>query len=311
MVCAGETLESEWAKLTGGNGTLGVAMLHLESGRSAGLNASERFPLASVCKLPLAMHMLALVDEGRFRRDQLIDIPAGDVAAWVSPIAEQWPAKRAWPLDRMLELMVAESDNTAVDCLFRVGGGKAAMDARFRRWRITGMRLDRTEGLAGFETMGYKDLPPQETWTREKRLAWARQAPAETRREAMKAFLADPRDTGTPDSAIQLLSRLYRGELLSKASTAEMIRILQATRTAPNRLCGKLPQGTVVGHKTGTTATADGLNGSTNAIGVIELPAGKGRLAIAVFFKGSTLSDQARDGVIAQAVRQAYEDCLA
>jgi beta-lactamase class A len=51
----------------------------------------------------------------------------------------------------------------------------------------------------------------------------------------------------------RVLARLFRGEALSKASTARMIEILKATATFPHRLKGLLPPGTVVAHKTGST----------------------------------------------------------
>jgi beta-lactamase class A len=40
-------------------GTLGVKVVHLESGRTAGLEARGRFPMASVYKLPIAVVVLA------------------------------------------------------------------------------------------------------------------------------------------------------------------------------------------------------------------------------------------------------------
>jgi hypothetical protein len=83
------------------------------------LHGDERFPLASVCNLPIAMHMLALVDDGKFTRRQMIEVPPRDVVRNVSPIAARWPAERHFPLD--------ESDNTAVETFLRMEG--ASLDA--------------------------------------------------------------------------------------------------------------------------------------------------------------------------------------
>ena len=47
--------------------------------------------------------------------------------------------------------------------------------------------------------------------------------------------------------------------------------ILERTSTGAGRIKGLLPNGTVVGHKTGTTGNAGALNGSTNDVGVIVL----------------------------------------
>jgi beta-lactamase class A len=61
------------------------------------------------------------------------------------------------------------------------------------------------------------------------------------------------------------------------------------------RIKGLLPDGTVVAHKTGTTSTVLGLNGSTNDVGVIMLPKRAGRLALSVYVKGSTREPAAMD----------------
>jgi beta-lactamase class A len=86
-----------------------------------------------------------------------------------------------------------------------------------------------------------------------------------------------------------------------------MIRIMQSTTTGHMRLRGLLPPGTVVAHKTGTTATYLGLNGATNDVGVITLPRDRGRLAIAVYVKGSTRDDAARDHIIAMVAKAAFD----
>jgi len=131
--------------------------------------------------------------------------------------------------------------------------------------------------------------------------------PPAKRRAAMREFLADPRDTGTPAATVQLLKRAFAGELLSPKSTARLVEILKATTTGGARIKGLLPAGTVVAHKTGTTATAMDLNGSTNDAGVIVLPDGAGQLAGAVFVKGSTRNLAARELVIARIAKAAFD----
>ena len=54
-------------------------------GGRVSLNGDERFPLASVCKLPIAMNLLALVDEKRFALNQEIEVLPRDVVASASP----------------------------------------------------------------------------------------------------------------------------------------------------------------------------------------------------------------------------------
>jgi beta-lactamase class A len=256
------------------------------------------------------MHLLAQVDEGRRRLDEELEILPRDVTRWVSPIAQRWPQQTRWPLREMLRLMVAQSDNTAVDALYRIGGGPSAATARLRAWGISGMRLDRPERLCALHAAGIQNIPPEGEITGEvlDRLL-ARATPA-SRRRGMEAFLADPRDTASPNSTVLLLAKAQRGELLSAASTGFLFRILEETATGPRRLKGMLPPGTVVAHKTGTTGTAGKRNGGTNDVGVIRLPGGAGNLAIAVYVKGSTAPEAARERVIAQIARAAYDAAL-
>jgi len=270
------------------------------------LNGEERFPLASVCKLPIAMNILALVDEGKLALNREIEVLPRDVVSGVSTIAPRWKAQRRFPLNEMIELMVARSDNTAVETLFRIGGEGPAMAARFREWKVEGVRVDRSERQCGLDRNGVENYPPPAEWTDELIGALIARTSQELRYRATQRFLADPRDTGTPNGTVQLLARVFRGEVLSQPSTARLIEILKATTTFPTRIKGLLPPGTIVAHKTGLTGTVKRLTAATNDSGVIFLPDG-GQLALSVYVKASTRNDAARDRVIARIARAAFE----
>jgi len=303
----GNSLVETWRRIAREtDGTVGAAALHLATGKLVSLNGDERFPLASVCKLPIAMHMLALVEEGKLRLDQPIEVLPRDVVSGVSNLAKRWPAQRNFPLNEMIELMVARSDNTAVETLFRLGGEGPGMTARFRQWRIDGVRIDRSERQCGLDQTGVDPQPPPDQWTDELINNLVAKVPADVQYRATQRFLADPRDTGTPNGTVQLLARAFRGEVLSKTSTARLVEILKATTSFPTRIKGMLPAGTVVAHKTGSTGTIKGLTGATNDSGVIFLQDG-GQLAVSVYVKASTRKDAARDRVIARIAKAAFE----
>jgi beta-lactamase class A len=123
-------------------------------------------------------------------------------------------------------------------------------------------------------------------------------------------YLADLRDSGTPNGTVQLLARVFRGELLSKASTAQLIDSMKQTTTFPTRLKGLLPAGTVVAHKTGSTGTVNGLTAATNDSGVIFLP-DQSQFAVSIYVKASTRSDSERDrGYFARLSRAAFDFSL-
>ena len=113
---AASPLVAEWRAIAARtDGVVGAAALRLDSGDLVSLRGDERFPLASVCKLPIAMAILAMVADGNLRLDQEIEIPRYDVVPSVSPIADRWlKDEKRFRLDEMIRLMIARSDNTAV-----------------------------------------------------------------------------------------------------------------------------------------------------------------------------------------------------
>ena len=304
---AGQGLLEQWKKIAAEtDGAVGAAAMRIGSGRLSSMNGNGRFPLASVCKLPIAMNLLALVDEEKLALSQEVEVLPRDLVSSVSPLAERWPARRRFPLNEMIELMVARSDNTAVETLFRIGGGGPAMTARFREWKVDGVRVDRSERQCGLDRSGVLNYPPPAEWTDEMISALVARTTPEMQYQATRRYLRDPRDTGTPNGTVQLLARAFGGEALSKSSTALLINSLKAATTFPTRLKGLLPAGTVVAHKTGSTGTVIGLTEATNDSGVIFLPDG-GLLAVSVYVKASTRSDGVRDSIIARIARTTFD----
>lgn len=289
------------------DGTVGIATLHLDQpGHITAFNGNERFPLASVCKVPIAMHILALVDEGKLSLDQDIEVLPRDVMAGVSDIARQWPRQQTFRIGELIQLMVARSDNTAEEALFRIGGGGLAITEHLRQWNIRGVRVDRSERHRTLDVNGVKHYPPPEQWTDAGFAQLINAIPPDVRYASIRKSLKDPRDTGTPNATVTMFARLFRGEALSRISTAFLIDVLKSTITFPTRLKGALPFGTVVAHKTGADATVNSFSAATNDSGVIFLPNG-GRLAISVYVKASTRSDAERDDVIAQSALAAFD----
>ena len=66
-------LEAELRKITSEvDGMIGVGTMHLESGEAAYLERYGQFPMMSVYKLPIAMAVLRLIDQGRYKLEQEI-----------------------------------------------------------------------------------------------------------------------------------------------------------------------------------------------------------------------------------------------
>jgi beta-lactamase class A len=158
--------------------------------------------------------------------------------------------------------MLIYSDNRAADILFKDVGGPHAV----HRWLvdngIEGVHVDRTiaQLLA------------------DKRDLW------------------DTRDSSTPKAMVDLLRRIYKGDLIKPDSRNYLLSVMAKCHTGKNRMKWLLPAGTPVEHKTGT------LNGLADDVGFITMPDGH-RIAVAIFARGGSNRPQA----IAEAARAIYD----
>lgn len=117
---------------------------------------------------------------------------------------------------------------------------------------------------------------------------------------------AQYRNWATPRAMVGLLRAFEEGRGLSAGSRALLVEMMVQTPTGPKRLRGRLPAGTVVAHKTGTSGTHEGFTAATNDVGLITLPDGR-HLAVAVFVSDSKARTDVREGVIADIARVAWE----
>lgn len=107
----------------------------------------------------------------------------------------------------------------------------------------------------------------------------------------------DPRDTTSPAAMLGTMQRLLVGDALSAGSRERLVGWLVASKTGAKRLRAGLPTHWRIGNKTGT-----GGNGSANDVAIAWPPAGA-QILVTVYFTGSTISDEARSAVIADAGR--------
>ena len=102
------------------DGVVGVAAVDLETNRTVKLNATEKFPLASVVKLPVAIAFLQRVDRGEDSMTREVTIAPADFRRGVSPIRDEANGKPITvTMGRVFDAMVRESDNTAVDYMLK------------------------------------------------------------------------------------------------------------------------------------------------------------------------------------------------
>ena len=62
-------------------GTIGVSLIHVESGATLSVRGDARFPMASVYKLPIAIELLAQVSAGTLALDRQVALEPSDIRA--------------------------------------------------------------------------------------------------------------------------------------------------------------------------------------------------------------------------------------
>lgn len=296
-------LEEEWGRIEPlSGGKLGLAAIHLETGRTAFLHPDEAFPMASTYKVPIAVEMLRRVDAGEFALEDLVEVDAGDLSpgsGMISRLLDDPGVSLSWR--NLLELMLLISDNSATDLCLTAAGGGERVTARMREMGVEGIRVTRSTANLITDYVGAEDLPPRAERTRATYTEHYERVPEEDRERAGRQFESDPRDTATPRGMADLLRRLWAGEGLSPGSRDLLVDIMERCETGAGRLKGRLPEGTVVAHKTGT------IGRTTNDVGVLTLPGGAGEVVVVAFVKESDLPIPERERAIADAARAAYD----
>jgi beta-lactamase class A len=250
-------------------GRVGATAMVLETGQSVSLNGEQRFPMQSVYKFPIAMALLAKVDQGKLKLDQRVRVERSDVVQ--GQILDQNSQGKEFSLAELLKYMVSESDNTACDVLLRLIGGPKVVTQYLRN-------------------LGVNDI-----------------VVANTEKELAQDKAVQYHNYATPDAVVVLLRALHEGRGLSKSSQSLLLRLMTETPTGLKRIKGLLPKGTVVAHKTGTSRTVDGVTAATNDVGLVTLPNGR-HLAIAVFVSDAKADDEIREAVIAKVSQAAWDE---
>jgi len=259
----------------GAQGTVGLSVVHIESGKTVSINGSSQLPLYSVYKLPLAITVLKEVEEKRLRLDQKIHGTPADVVQGTTANSALWQKPVDYTVVQLLEFSISRSDNTSSDKLLDLVGGPLKVTERMR-------------------SLGFKNL---DVHISSGEFAKTRQNP----------------NTGSADDLAQLLVQLHQGKILESDQLNLLRGFMQRATTGLHRLRGDLPRGTPVADKTGS-GEPDAITKVakvTNDVGIITLPSGHGHLAIAVLMSGSKLPDTAQEKLIAELARAAYDAYMA
>lgn len=279
---AGGSSSAEGSEATTTELTAAIGRLEAEYGAVVGLyavdtgtgaevthRADRRFAFASTYKALAAGAVLA-----RSGPDELSRVVTYDDADLVpySPITEQHVAD-GMPMSAIIDAAVQESDNTAGNLLFDALGGPAGFQDALRSIGDETTRSERREPELN-------DVAP-----------------------------GDERDTSTP-RALATDLRAYAvgdgrddvaGDLLDDDARATFVETLRGSTTGMDTIRAGVPDGWVVGDKTGTSG-----HGTRNDIGVVWPPDGD-PIVLAVLTHATAGDEEPDDALLAEATRVAIE----
>lgn len=171
-------------------GTVGIYVRHLETGRTAELNADSVFPTASMIKVPILTATYDAIDRGALSFDSmLVYLDSLDYTDEADILALVEDSSRI-ALGRVVMLMITMSDNTASLWLQSLAG--------------TGTRVNEWLAVNGFDSTRVNSRTPgrQEIW---KKYGWGQTTPREMAR---------------------LVMMIREGKAVSQAASEEMYRVL-------------------------------------------------------------------------------------
>lgn len=255
----------------GAQGKVGLSVIHIESGKSISINGKSQLPLYSVFKLPVAIVVLKEIEENRLRLDQKIHVTPAEIVPGTPGNTALWQKPIDVTIEQLIDYSISRSDNTSNDKLLQLVGGPLKVTERMR-------------------SLGFQNLDIHSTSAE---FIKSRQNP----------------NTGSAEDLAQLLAQLHQGKILQSSQLNLLIGFMQRATTGLRRLRGDLPAGTLVADKTGSGEqdAVTRVAKTTNDVGIITLPSGRGHLAIAVLVSESKLPDAAQEKFIAQVARAAYD----
>src|SRR5688572_20276733 len=113
-------------------GTVGLSIVHIETGKTISINGKSQLPLYSVFKLPLAIAVLKDVEENRLRLDQKIHVTPAEIVEGAPSNTALWQKPVDVTIERLIEVSIARSDNTSSDKLLQLAGGPLKVTERMR-----------------------------------------------------------------------------------------------------------------------------------------------------------------------------------
>jgi beta-lactamase class A len=192
-------------------GEIGFVIKDLQSGRVLVHNPDRAFPSASMVKIPIMAACYKAAEEGRISLEDVLKLERKDKVRG-SGLLRASPSGTQVTIEKLLDLMITDSDNTAANMLIDLLGFD------YLSQTFKGFGLDRTN-LAR-KMMDFR-----------------------SRASGVENYT-------TPREMADILERIYRRTCVSPAASDKCLDLLKRQKVN-NRIPRYLPRKVVVAHKTG------------------------------------------------------------
>ena len=193
------------------NGETGIVIKDLETGWEFSHEKAKLFPSASLAKIPLMAACFLAADQGRIKLDRNIALKSADKLTG-SGVLKDMPAGITFSVEKLIGLMIYDSDNTATNIITNLFG------------------IDYLNSV--FKAFGLKNTDLSR-----------KIADYQSRDKGVENY------TTAEDMAL-LLENIYRRTLGNKYVSGQCINMLKLTRMN-DRIPKYLPANITIAHKTG------------------------------------------------------------
>ena len=241
---------------------IGVYVKDLDTGTVYEYAADDRFPTASICKLPVMVELFRQAAEGKFSLDERRKVDRNDFSTWGTGSLRFLEDLPELTLRDYCRLMICISDNMATDFLMDLLGVDA-VNATIEKLGFTNTRTSMPMGRWHYLVCDMGDVacnPENDKILLKKYRSAYRNWNGLASRDSLDNNVTSPRDTGT------LLEKIHLGEIVSPEASAEMLGILKAR--AGGMIAGNVQWNVEVANKYGSGC---GVKGD---VGIVYLPTG-------------------------------------
>lgn len=262
-------LMGEFAAIDRAEGSaLGVYIRDLASGEDASYRAGERWYLASMVKVPVAIAVLRAVEAGRLTLDTPVTVRASDYVDGAGS-TNHAPVGSQRTVRALIDQMIIHSDNTATDMLIDLVGLKAVNEVvqslvpegigRITtlgdvRRQVYGQLTPAASRLSGVDLLAIHRERSDEA--RVRKVSQLLDVPVSRLRmpleDAYTAYYASGVNSGRLDAYGELLALLVDGRALGRPMTDYLLQVMERTATGTRRIKAGLPPDARFAHKTGT-----------------------------------------------------------